>query len=95
MTHKGGKRAKKAFKSLKLSASMKEKIEDLPHSQLAVLLTFIRALMAASAGKAHRRTGAKKKSTRHLKPGTHNVRIRGKMRRVKVLASGRWQFLKG
>lgn len=30
-----------------------------------------------------------------LKPGVHNVRVNGKMRRVRVLKSGQWRFLKG
>ena len=34
--------------------------------------------------------------TRHLRPGVHKVRIKGQgMRRVKVLKSGKWRFLKG
>jgi hypothetical protein len=96
MTHKGGKRAKKSFHKLHLSKAMKERIEDLPHHQLAVLLTFIRALMAASAGRAH---GAKKarssKSHRKLSKGIHRVRIGKHMRKVNVLANGRWRFMKG
>ena len=95
MTHKGGKKAKKQFRKLTLSRAMKEKIEDLPHSQLAVLLAFIRALMASSgrtvrAGK--RKAGAK---TRHLRPGLHRVKVGKKMRNVRVLSNGKWRFLKG
>lgn len=33
--------------------------------------------------------------TRKLSPGVHNVRIKGKLRKVKVLASGQWRFMKG
>ena len=34
--------------------------------------------------------------TRKLRPGVHNVRIKGQgMRKVKVLASGKWRFMKG
>jgi len=34
--------------------------------------------------------------TRHLRKGIHKVRIPGQgMRRVKVLASGKWRFMKG
>ncbi len=95
MTHKGGKKAKKAFHKLKLSSTMKEKIEDLPHSQLALLLVFIRALMASSgrtvrAGK--RKAGA---SHRRLKAGVHSVRVGGRMRKVRVNAKGQWRFMKG
>lgn len=32
---------------------------------------------------------------RKLSPGTHNVRVNGTMRRVRVKANGQWQFLKG
>lgn len=36
-----------------------------------------------------------KKSSRKLKAGIHRVVIRGKSRKVKVLANGRWRFMKG
>lgn len=94
MTHKGGKKAKKSFRKLQLSRAMKEKIEDLPHSQLMVLLTFIRALMAASAGASKARHGARK-TGRKLKAGVHRVKVGKKMRNVRVLANGKWRFLKG
>jgi hypothetical protein len=95
MTHKGGKRAKKSFRKLHLSKTMKERIEDLPHHQLMVLLTFIRALMAASAGKGRRHGAKSSKSHRKLSKGIHRVSINGHMRKVNVLANGRWRFMKG
>jgi len=100
LTHKGGKKAKKQFRKLHLSRAMKEKIEDLPHSQLLVLLTFIRALMAASAGAGRARYGARKAkssgSHRKLSPGVHrHVKVGKHFRTVRVLANGRWRFLKG
>ncbi len=42
-------------------------------------------------GVARRRKSGKRK----LSAGVHNVSIRGKSRRVKVLANGQWRFLKG
>ena len=33
--------------------------------------------------------------TRKLRPGTHTVNIKGKMRQVLVKANGQWKFLKG
>ena len=32
---------------------------------------------------------------RKLKPGVHNVRVKGKMRKVRVLKNGQWRFMKG
>lgn len=42
-----------------------------------------------------RRHGKKHKSGRKLSAGIHHVNIGGKMRKVKVLANGRWRFMKG
>lgn len=36
-----------------------------------------------------------KRSAHKLKAGIHHVKIRGKMRKVKVLGNGRWRFMKG
>jgi hypothetical protein len=100
MTHKGGKRAKKAYRKVKgLPKATKEKIEDLSHPQLLALLAFIQALLASSragAGRA-RRSGArhKRKKGRHLSKGIHMVRVGKHMRKVNVLASGKWRFMKG
>lgn len=34
--------------------------------------------------------------TRHLRPGVHWVRVKGQgKRKVKVLKSGKWRFMKG
>lgn len=48
----------------------------------------------------HRRKGGRKKSHskakhRHLRAGIHRVKVGKKMRKVKVLASGKWRFMKG
>lgn len=39
--------------------------------------------------------GKHREKARHLQPGVHEVNIRGKRRKVRVLANGRWQFMKG
>ena len=95
MTHKGGKKAKKLFHKVPLPKATKERIENLSHPQLQMLLAFIRALMASSgrtvrAGK--RKAGA---SHRKLKAGVHSVRVGGRMRKVRVNAKGQWRFMKG
>ena len=36
-----------------------------------------------------------KELTRKLKAGVHNVRVGGKMRKVRVLKTGQWRFMKG
>ncbi len=95
MTHKGGKKAKKAFHRLKLSSTMKEKIEDLPMSQLHVLLVFIQALIASSRATAHAGKRKAGDSHRKLRAGVHRVKVGKKMRNVRVLANGKWRFLKG
>ena len=95
MTHKGGKKAKKLFHRVPLSKATKERIENLNHSQLELLIAFIRALMASSgrtvrAGK--RKAGA---SHRKLRAGVHRVKVGKRMRNVRVLANGKWRFMKG
>lgn len=99
MTHKGGKKAKKLFHRVSLPKATKEKIENLPLSQLQLLLAFIRALIATSAGAGKASRGAKtaksSKSHRKLSPGVHRVKMPNGMRTVRVLANGRWRFLKG
>ena len=46
--------------------------------------------------KSHRKSHIKRRSSiKHkLRAGIHNVKIRGKMRKVKVLSSGQWRFMK-
>ena len=59
-------------------------------------------LAHASRGKRHRkhrgrrhRKHRKHRGGKHrLRAGVHSVRIRGKMRKVRVLENGRWRFLK-
>src|SRR5690348_15646138 len=99
MTHKGGERAKKIFPKIHLSKSAKERIENLPHNQLLILLHFIEALLASSsrtvhAGKRKARSGAKK-ARRKLSAGVHTVRVNGRERKVRVNAKGQWRFMKG
>jgi len=99
MTHKGGKKAKKLFHKVSLPKATKEKIENLPHSQLQLLLAFIRALIASSGRTVHagkRKAGAKTHShTRKLRAGVHRVKVGSRMRNVRVLANGKWRFMKG
>lgn len=35
------------------------------------------------------------KAKHRLRAGIHHVKIRGKMRKVKVLGNGKWRFMKG
>ena len=47
----------------------------------------------------HRKGGRKKSHSkakhRHLRPGIHRVKVGKKMRKVKVLSTGKWRFMKG
>jgi hypothetical protein len=100
MTHKGGKKAKKAYRKLKsLPKATKEHIEDLSHPQLLALLMFVKALLASSRAGAGRgrRSGAKhKKNGRKLSVGIHrHVKVGKHYRTVRVLGNGRWRFMKG
>ena len=46
--------------------------------------------------KGHRRKAGRRKSgKKRLSAGIHHVSIRGKLRKVKVLANGQWRFMKG
>jgi hypothetical protein len=45
-------------------------------------------------GKHRKHGGKSRKKGRKLRAGVHNVRIRGKMRKVRVLENGRWRFMK-
>jgi len=42
----------------------------------------------------HRVKHRKSKSKHKLRAGIHKVKIRGKLRKVKVLSNGQWRFLK-
>ena len=42
-----------------------------------------------------RKSGKRRSSIKHkLRAGIHKVKIRGKMRKVKVLSNGQWRFMK-
>ena len=45
---------------------------------------------------SHKRSSGKRRlSIKHkLRAGIHKVKIRGKMRKVKVLSNGQWRFMK-
>ena len=46
--------------------------------------------------KSHRRSHTKRRSSikHRLRAGIHKVKIRGKMRKVKVLSNGQWRFMR-
>ena len=44
--------------------------------------------------RARRRVGSRKSGKKRLSAGVHTVNIRGKSRKVKVLANGQWRFMK-
>jgi hypothetical protein len=81
---------------------IKKRLKTYDLAELRALLVFIETLLKASghhvsAGRKARSAGAKhRKKGRHLKAGVHMVRIKGQgMRKVHVLANGRWRFMKG
>ena len=41
------------------------------------------------------RKGKSRKSGRKLRAGIHRIKVGKRMRKVKVLANGRWRFMKG
>ena len=81
--------------------TIKSKIRTYDVAELRALLIFIQALLGstARAGKAHR--GAKKHHKashkgRKLSIGIHrHVRVGKHFRTVRVLANGKWRFMKG
>jgi len=80
--------------------TIKSKIRTYDVAELRALLIFIQALLGstARASKAHR--GAKKHKSSHkgrkLSVGIHrHVKVGKHFRTVRVLASGKWRFMKG
>lgn len=74
--------------------------QHLDLAEIRALLIFLEALLKSSGGRMSRsrKTGKKhgtKKSTRHLRPGIHMVRVGRMMRKVRVLSNGKWRFMKG
>jgi hypothetical protein len=57
-------------------------------------LAITESQLGVRVGRGKHHSGAKK-SHRRLSAGIHNVRVGKHMRRVRVLASGKWQFMKG
>lgn len=51
--------------------------------------------LRSQRGKGKVKKGGGGKHHKRLSQGVHKVRIKGKLRRVRVLPNGRWQFLKG
>lgn len=86
------RREKKAKKG-KLPADLTKRVRAMDRAKLLLLLAYLKILLHVKRGSKGKKTQGK--STHHLKPGVHNVRIKGKMRKVRVLQNGKWRFLKG
>ena len=69
------------------------------HKIFPILCIDCKAKIARKFGFAsklkHHARKAGSKAKHHLKAGIHHVRIRGKMRKVKILSNGQWRFMKG
>lgn len=90
MTHKSIARTKKAIRKAHYDLA-----------ELRALLIFIETLLKASghrvtAGRKARAAGGKHKKGRRLSVGLHrHVKVGKHYRTVRVLANGRWRFVKG
>ena len=87
--------------SHKKLGTIKKKIRTYDAAELRALLIFIQALLGSTARASRAHRGAKKhhKSShrsRKLSVGVHrHVKVGKHFRTVRVLANGKWRFLKG
>ena len=81
--------------------TIKSKIRTYDVAELRALLIFIQALLGSTARAGRgRRSGAKKHKSSHkgkkLSVGIHrHVKVGKHFRTVRVLANGKWRFMKG
>lgn len=78
----------------------RKQLLKLTRMRLIAIIMMLQATGAIRFKRHHRRKGGRKKSSRkakhrHLRAGIHHVRVGKKMRKVKVLANGKWRFMKG
>ena len=108
MTHKSTKRIKSSIRKARFDAAVLMSLlrflmvliqttggrKGLTKAQRRSLAITERQLgVRASAGRAH---GAKKhRKKHHLRAGIHRVRVGKHLRKVRVLANGKWMFMKG
>ena len=83
--------------SHKKLGTIKKKIRTYDAAELRALLIFIQALLGSTARASRAHRGAKKHhKSRKLSVGVHrHVKVGKHFRTVKVLANGKWRFLKG
>ena len=80
--------------SHKKLGTIKKKIRTYDAAELRALLIFIQALLGSTARASRAHRGAKK--PRKLSVGIHHhVKVGKHFRTVRVLANGKWRFLKG
>ena len=63
--------------------------------RLILRLEAVRVSRIGRRVKSHSRKRGRKSGKKRLSAGIHHVSIRGKSRKVKVLANGQWRFMKG
>lgn len=79
----------------------KKQLLKLTRMRLIAMIMMLQATGAIHFKRIHhKRKGGRKKSHRkakhrHLRAGIHHVKVGKKMRKVKVLANGKWRFMKG
>ena len=82
---------------------IKKRLRTYDVAELKALLIFIQAMLGsmghktrARAGRSHRSGAKKHHKSRKLSVGIHrHVKVGKHFRTVKVLANGKWRFLKG
>jgi len=80
--------------------TIKSKIRTYDVAELRALLIFIQALLGSTARASRGHRGAKKHKASHkgrrLSVGIHrHVKVGKHFRTVRVLANGKWRFMKG
>lgn len=80
--------------------TIKKTIRKYDVAELRALLIFIQTLLGSSMPKARRKGAGAGKARRHgakhrLRAGVHRVKVGKRMRNVRVLANGKWRFMKG